>query len=175
MNRQIQSDLWSWRDVTPDEPMIEVSLVVNGEPFEREVPARMLLVHLIRDEFGLTGTKVGCETSACGCCTVLMDGKQVKSCTLLAAQSDGREIVTIEGDDGAKELDDIQQAFSEHHALQCGYCTPGMVMSVRGLLAQNSQPERDEIKKGIAGNLCRCTGYEFILDAVQSVVDRRNE
>lgn len=144
----------------------DVAITVNGTEYEREIPARMLLVHFLRDELGLTGTTVGCETSACGCCTVLLDGDRVKSCTLLAAQVTGREVTTIEGlaDD---ELTPIQQSFTESHALQCGYCTAGMVMSAHGLLNEESDLSRDEIKKGMNGNLCRCTGYRNIVDAIE--------
>jgi carbon-monoxide dehydrogenase small subunit len=122
----------------------------------------------LRDELGLTGTRIGCETSSCGCCTVLMDGERVKSCTLLAVQADGRELTTVEGlaDD---DLTDVQQAFSRNHALQCGYCTAGMVVSATALLEENPDPTRAEIEHGIACNLCRCTGYRFIVDAIEEV------
>jgi len=143
------------RDVT-------VELTVNGSPHRRVVPARTLLVHFLRDELGLTGTHVGCDTTQCGACTVDMDGCAVKSCTVLAAQAHGAEVTTIEG----IESGPIQRAFHAEHGLQCGYCTPGMVMSVRQLLADNPGPSEHEVREGLAGNLCRCTGYQNIVAAV---------
>lgn len=150
-------------------------MTINREEYTRDVPARMLLIHFLRDELDFTGSKIGCETSACGCCTVLMDGDAVKSCTLLALQADGSELVTVEGlaDDG--ELGTLQRAFSRNHAQQCGYCTAGMVMATTALLNDNPDPTRDEIKRGIAGNLCRCTGYRFIIDAVEEAAEARLE
>lgn len=145
----------------------EVTLTVNGTEYTRAVPTRTLLVHFLRWELGLTGTKIGCETSACGCCTVLLDGDPVKSCTLLAAQVDGRKVTTIEDLDDEGELDALQQSFSRHHAQQCGYCTPGMVMAATGILRDYPNPSREEIKGRLSGNLCRCTGYRSIVDAVQ--------
>ncbi len=144
-----------------------VSVTVNGEAYEREVEARRLLVHLIRDDLGLTGTHIGCDTGNCGACTVLVDGLAVKSCMLLAVQADGASIETVEslaGPDG--ELHPLQQAFSDHHALQCGYCTPGMLMSAKHLLDHNPEPTENEIRRAIQGNICRCTGYVNIVDAV---------
>lgn len=152
---------------TMTEPTAEVTITVNETEYSREIPGRMLLVHFLRQELELTGTKIGCETSACGCCTVLLDGDPVKSCTLLAAQVDGREVRTIESLDDDGELDRLQQSFSKNHAQQCGYCTPGMVMASTGLLDDNPDPSREEIERRFAGNLCRCTGYEPILDAVR--------
>ena len=154
--------------MTDDSPSerIEVSVEVNGTTYEREVPSRMLLAHFLRDELDLTGTKIGCETSSCGCCTVLLDGRRVKSCTLLTMQADGREVTTVEGL-GGEELTAVQESFSRNHALQCGYCTAGMVMSATALLEENPNPTREEIEHGIAGNLCRCTGYRFIVDAIE--------
>ncbi|MFW5918546.1 MAG: (2Fe-2S)-binding protein [Haloferacaceae archaeon] len=152
----------------------EIRVTVNGTEYEREVPGRTLLVHFLREELGLTGATVGCETSSCGCCTVLLDGDRVKSCTLLAAQADGRSITTIEGL-ADEELTPIQQSFSEHHALQCGYCTAGMVMAAHDLVETESNLSRDEIKEGMNGNLCRCTGYRNIVDAIQDVDRRRSE
>lgn len=151
----------------------DVTITVNGTEYEREIPGRMLLVHFLRDELGMTGPTVGCETSSCGCCTVLLDGDRIKSCTLLAAQADGRSVTTIEGlaDD---ELTPIQQSFSENHALQCGYCTAGMVMAAHDLIETESDLSRDEIKKGMNGNLCRCTGYRNIVDAIQEADQRRS-
>jgi carbon-monoxide dehydrogenase small subunit len=152
----------------------EITVTVNGTEYEREIPGRMLLVHFLREELGLTGATVGCETSSCGCCTVLLDGDRVKSCTLLAAQADGRSITTIEGL-ADEELTPIQQSFSENHALQCGYCTAGMVMAAHDLVETDSDLSRDEIKEGMNGNLCRCTGYRNIVDAIQDVDRRRSE
>jgi carbon-monoxide dehydrogenase small subunit len=141
---------------------VDVELTVNGTAHHRVVPARTLLVHFLRDELRLTGTHVGCDTTQCGACTVDMDGVAVKSCTVLAAQASGHEITTIEGlAQGA-----IQQAFWAEHGLQCGYCTPGMVLAVRQLLADNPGPTEAEVREGLAGNLCRCTGYQNIVAAV---------
>jgi len=156
------------------EPVREqaVSIDVNGELYEREVEARRLLVHFIRDDLDLTGTHVGCDTGNCGACTVLLDGKAVKSCMLLAVQADGSKITTVEGlapEDG--EQTPLQQAFSAHHALQCGYCTPGMLISATHLLAANPHPSEEEIRRGIQGNICRCTGYVNIVKAIESVAE----
>ncbi|WP_380676135.1 (2Fe-2S)-binding protein [Salinigranum sp. GCM10025319] len=153
---------------------IDLSITVNGTEYEREVPSRMLLVHFLRDELGLTGSRVGCETSSCGCCTTLLDGRRVKSCTLLAAQANNREVTTIEGLADDEELNVVQQTFSQKHALQCGYCTAGMVMSAHGLLSEGEELSRDEIKHGMAGNLCRCTGYNFIVDAIEEAAASDN-
>ena len=139
-----------------------VEVTVNGTSFRRDVPARTLLVHFLRDDLRLTGTHVGCDTTQCGACTVDMDGVAVKSCTVLAAQADGSEITTIEG----LAQGPIQRAFWAEHGLQCGYCTPGMVMAVRQLLADNPDPTEADIRAGLAGNLCRCTGYQNIVAAV---------
>jgi carbon-monoxide dehydrogenase small subunit len=146
---------------------MQVGLTVNGRPVSVDVEPRTLLVHLIRENLHLTGTHVGCETSYCGACTVLVDGVTIKSCTMLAVQADGTEITTIEGlaDDG--ELHPVQEGFWERHGLQCGFCTPGMIMSAVGLLAQNPDPSEDEIRHGIDGNLCRCTGYHNIVRAIE--------
>jgi carbon-monoxide dehydrogenase small subunit len=146
-----------------------VAVTVNGERYEREVEARKLLVHFIRDDLDLTGTHVGCDTGNCGACTVLVDGQAVKSCMLLAVQADGAEITTVEGLAGDGELTPLQRAFSEHHALQCGYCTPGMLLSATYLLSRNPQPTGDEIRRGIQGNICRCTGYVNIVKAIRAV------
>ena len=145
-----------------------VTITVNGETRRREVEPRMLLVEFLREELRLTGTHIGCDTSFCGACTVLLDGAPVKSCTLLAAQADGAEALTVEalGKDGG--LHPLQQAFSEHHGLQCGYCTPGMIMSSLALLAENPDPDPKAIRKALAGNVCRCTGYQNIIKAVQA-------
>jgi carbon-monoxide dehydrogenase small subunit len=147
---------------------VSVSLTVNGAPRSAAVPARTLLVHLLRDHLGLTGTHVGCDTTQCGACTVAMDGVAVKSCTVLAAQASGHEITTIEGlaaDDSGDGLHPIQRAFQEEHGLQCGYCTPGMVMAIRQLLADNPDPTEAEVRHGLGGNICRCTGYQNIVAA----------
>jgi carbon-monoxide dehydrogenase small subunit len=145
-----------------------VALTVNGTRHEAEVSPRTLLVHFIREHLGLTGTNIGCDTSSCGSCTVLMDGESVKSCTVLALQADGAEITTIEGLATDGELHPMQQAFHEHHALQCGFCTPGMVLASVSLLAENPNPTEEEIRLGLEGNLCRCTGYHNIVKAVQA-------
>jgi carbon-monoxide dehydrogenase small subunit len=146
-----------------------ISVVVNGEVYEQEVEARKLLVHFIRDVLDLTGTHVGCDTGNCGACTVLIDGKTAKSCMLLAIQADGATITTVEGLAGPDgELTTLQQAFSKSHALQCGYCTPGMLLSATYLLEQNPHPTEEEIRRGIQGNICRCTGYVNIVEAIKS-------
>ena len=143
-----------------------VRVAVNGERYEREVDARRLLVHLLRDELDLTGTHVGCDTGNCGACTILLDGEAVKSCMLLAVQADGASITTVEGLERDGRLHPLQQAFSDHHALQCGYCTPGMLMSAKYLLDNNPEPTEAEIRKALQGNICRCTGYVNIIEAV---------
>ena len=147
--------------------MRRVSLAVNGVRHELDLEPRELLVYVLRERLGLTGTNVGCDTSSCGACTVLLNGESVKSCTLLGVQADGTELTTIEGlaDNGA--LHPIQQAFHEQHGLQCGYCTPGMVMATVSLLAENSDPSEDEIRHALEGNLCRCTGYQNIVKAIR--------
>ncbi len=147
--------------------MVQVRIEVNGTRYNREVEARLLLVHFLREELGLTGTNVGCETSLCGACTVLMDGKSVKACTQLAVQADGTQITTIEGMAQDGELHPLQAAFREEHGLQCGYCTPGMIMAAADLLENNPQPTEGEIREGLKGNVCRCTGYHNIVKAVQ--------
>jgi carbon-monoxide dehydrogenase small subunit len=143
-----------------------IAVEVNGTTYEREVETRRLLVHFIRDDLDLTGTHIGCDTGNCGACTIHLDGKAVKSCMLLAVQADGHEVQTIEGIAPDGELTPLQRSFSEHHALQCGYCTPGMLMSASALLAQNPHPTEDEARKAIQGNICRCTGYINIVEAV---------
>jgi carbon-monoxide dehydrogenase small subunit len=145
-----------------------VSLAVNGVRHELDLEPRELLVYVLRDRLGLTGTNVGCDTSSCGACTVLMNGESVKSCTVLGVQADEFEVTTIEGLADNGNLHPIQQAFHEHHALQCGYCTPGMVLATASLLADNPEPSEDEIRHALEGNLCRCTGYQNIVEAVQS-------
>ena len=139
---------------------------MNGEPRDSEVESRLLLVHYLRDELGLTGTNVGCDTTNCGACTVLLDGEAVKSCTVLAAQADGAAVTTIEGLGRDGELHPLQEAFWDNHGLQCGYCTPGMIMAAADLLARNPDPTEEEVRHGLEGNLCRCTGYHNIVKAV---------
>ncbi len=144
-----------------------VSLTVNGQPRRMDIDPRTLLVQLIRDHLGLTGTHVGCDTAQCGACTVHVDGRAVKSCSILALQADGTEVTTIEGLATGDELHPMQQAFRDCHGLQCGYCTPGMVMSAIELLKHNPQPSEQQIREGLEGNICRCTGYQNIVKAVQ--------
>jgi carbon-monoxide dehydrogenase small subunit len=144
-----------------------ITVTVNGEAHEADVEPRLLLVHLLRDTFGLTGTHVGCDTSNCGACTVHVDGQSAKSCTMLAVQADGRAIKTIEGMADGANLHPLQQAFWDQHGLQCGFCTPGMIMQAAWLLEANPDPTEEEIRWGISGNLCRCTGYVNIVKAVQ--------
>ena len=148
--------------------MRRIAMTVNGAGREAEVEPRELLVYFLRETLGLTGTTVGCDTSSCGACTVLLDGESVKSCTLLAVQADGREVTTIEGLAQNGALHPVQQAFHEQHALQCGFCTPGMVLATVSLLAESPSPSEDEIRLALEGNLCRCTGYHNIVKAVQA-------
>ena len=145
-----------------------VRIVINGAEHRAEVEPRLLLVHFLREVVGLTGTHIGCETSLCGACTVLLDGMAVKSCTVLAVQADGRSVTTIEGLAASENLHPIQEAFWEEHGLQCGYCTPGMILCAQDLLQQSATPTEEEIREGIGGNLCRCTGYQHIVNAVKS-------
>ncbi|HZU07219.1 MAG TPA: (2Fe-2S)-binding protein [Chloroflexota bacterium] len=161
---------------------LTITVWVNGQAYTRTVPARLLLVDFLRNELGLTGTHIGCDTSTCGACTVHVDGRSVKACTMFAVQADGRAVRTVEGlahptegGPGERELHPLQQAFHEAHALQCGYCTPGMLMSALYLLEHNPNPTRDEIKRAIAGNLCRCTGYHFIIDAIELAAARMRQ
>jgi aerobic-type carbon monoxide dehydrogenase small subunit (CoxS/CutS family) len=144
-----------------------IAVEVNGERHEREVEARRLLVHFLRDDLDLTGTHVGCDTGNCGACSVLVDGQLVKSCMMLAVQADGARVETVEGLAHDGELTPLQQAFSDHHGLQCGYCTPGMLMSAKYLLDNNPEPTEAEIRKAIQGNICRCTGYVNIVEAIK--------
>lgn len=146
---------------------MNVEVTINGERHSHDVEPRLLLVHYLRDVVGLTGTHVGCETSLCGACTVMLDGQAVKSCTLLAVQAHGAEITTIEGLAENGELHPVQEGFWECHGLQCGFCTPGMIIAAHQLLERNSRPTEAQIRRGIEGNLCRCTGYQHIVDAVQ--------
>jgi len=146
-----------------------VQVTVNGVEYERDVEARKLLIHFVRDDLDLTGSHIGCDTGNCGACSMIVDGMLVKSCMMLAVQADGAAIETVEGLADGDELTPLQQAFSEHHALQCGYCTPGMLMSATALLRDNPSPSEDEIKKALQGNICRCTGYWNIFEAVKAV------
>ena len=148
-----------------------INVEINGESFEREVEARRLLIHFIRDDAGLTGSHIGCDTGNCGACSVLVDGALVKSCMMLAVQADGVKIETVEGLAQDGELTSLQQAFSDHHALQCGYCTPGMLMSATALLREHGNPTEEQIRKGIQGNICRCTGYVNIVEAVKAAAN----
>jgi carbon-monoxide dehydrogenase small subunit len=144
-----------------------INVSVNGASQQHEVEPRLLLVHYLRDVLGLTGTHIGCETSLCGACTIMVDGQAVKSCTVLAVQADGAEITTIEGLMKDGELHPMQEGFWERHGLQCGYCTPGMIMAATQLIDRNPDPSREEIRHGLEGNLCRCTGYQHIVEAVE--------
>ncbi|MDQ3818938.1 MAG: (2Fe-2S)-binding protein [Acidobacteriota bacterium] len=144
-----------------------ISVNVNGAAHNAEVEPRMLLVHYLRDVLGLTGTHVGCETSLCGACTILMDGQAVKSCTIFAVQADGSQVTTIEGLAQNGDLHPVQEGFWERHGLQCGYCTPGMIMAAAQILERNPNPTQEEIRHGLEGNLCRCTGYQHIVEAVE--------
>jgi carbon-monoxide dehydrogenase small subunit len=146
----------------------KISLRINGKSYSHEVEPRLLLIHYLREVAGLTGPHIGCETSICGACTVAVDGKAVKSCTMFAVQADGREVVTIEGIGAADNLHPVQEAFWNHHGLQCGFCTPGMIMASRQLLERNPNPSDEEIRHGLEGNLCRCTGYQHIVEAVKA-------
>jgi aerobic carbon-monoxide dehydrogenase small subunit len=150
---------------------VELTLRVNGEAERLVVEPRTLLVHALRDGLGLTGTKIGCDTSQCGACTVLLDGRAFKSCTLLAVRLEGTEVTTIEGLAAGSSLHPIQEAFAEHHGLQCGFCTPGMILATADLLARDPDPDDDAIRRGLAGNLCRCTGYQGILASVRAAAE----
>jgi len=150
----------------------KIGVSVNGTGCEAEVESRLLLVHFIRDMLRLTGTHIGCDTTHCGACTVLLDGEPVKSCTVLAVQADGREVMTVEGLEQNGQLHPLQEGFWEKHGLQCGYCTPGMMMTGYALLKSNAKPSEEEIRKAISGNLCRCTGYVNIVKAVQHAAAR---
>ncbi|MGZ4374991.1 MAG: 2Fe-2S iron-sulfur cluster-binding protein [Gaiellaceae bacterium] len=156
---------------------VRVRIAINGESHESEVIPRLLLVHYLRDTLGLTGTHVGCDTSNCGACTLLLDGEAVKSCTVLAVQADGSEVTTIEGlaGNGDRPLHPLQEAFWEHHGLQCGYCTPGMIMRAVDLLQRNPNPSEAEVRSSLDGNLCRCTGYHNIVKAVLAAAERMHE
>ncbi len=153
----------------------KIGVTINGAPHDAEVDSRLLLVHLLRDELGLTGTHIGCDTTHCGACTVLLDGEPVKSCTVLAVQADGRQIRTVEGLADSGNLHPIQDGFWEKHGLQCGFCTPGMMMTAVALLERNSDPDEQEIRQAISGNLCRCTGYVNIVKSVQHAAAKLRE
>jgi carbon-monoxide dehydrogenase small subunit len=150
----------------------QIRLTVNGAAHEAEVDSRLLLVHLLREVFRLTGTHIGCDTTHCGACTILLDGTPVKSCTVLAVQADGRQVMTVEGLEKDGKLHPLQEGFWEMHGLQCGYCTPGMMMTSFALLERNRSPSEPEIRQAISGNLCRCTGYVNIVKAVQYAADK---
>ncbi len=154
---------------------LKIRLKINGEEREAEVEPRLLLVHLIRETLGLTGTHIGCDTSNCGACTILLDGKPIKSCTIFAVQADGREVLTVEGLAKDGELHPIQEGFWQEHGLQCGFCTPGMLMTGYDLLQRNVNPSEDEIRQAISGNLCRCTGYVNIVKSVEYAARKLQE
>ena len=154
---------------------MKINIGVNGRPHEAHVEPRLLLVQFLRERCGLTGTHVGCETGVCGACTVLLDGKAVKSCTLLAVQADGGRVTTVEGLAEEGKLHPVQEGFWECHGLQCGFCTPGMIMSSIELLRKNPNPTRDQIREGLDGNLCRCTGYGHIVDAVEHAAKKESQ
>ena len=150
-----------------------IHITVNGVPREAEIDSRLLLVHFLREELRLTGTHIGCDTTHCGACTVLLDGEPVKSCTVLAVQADGHELMTVEGLEQGGQLDPIQEAFRQEHGLQCGFCTPGMMMTSYALLKRNADPSEAEIREAISGNLCRCTGYVNIVKSIQYAAAKR--
>jgi carbon-monoxide dehydrogenase small subunit len=152
-----------------------ISVTVNGQSQTAEVDSRLLLVHFIREQLALTGTHIGCDTSNCGACTVLLDGTAVKSCTLFAVQADGQSVETIEGVADGGQLHPLQEGFWEKHGLQCGYCTPGMIMTAKALLSKNPNPTEEQIRQGISGNLCRCTGYMKIVEAIQYAAEKLRE
>lgn len=155
-----------------DVPVRRVSIRVNGEQRSADVEPRLLLAHLLRSGFKLTGTHTGCDTTNCGACTVLYDGRPVKSCTMLAVQADGHDVLTVEGLATASELHPIQEGFKEEHGLQCGYCTPGMMLAAKALLDENPNPTEDDVRWALSGNLCRCTGYQNIVKAVLWAADK---
>jgi aerobic-type carbon monoxide dehydrogenase small subunit (CoxS/CutS family) len=147
---------------------MNITVTVNGTTYERDVEPRKLLIHFVRDDLDLTGSHIGCDTGNCGACSVIVDGTLVKSCMMLAVQADGSSVETVEGLSDDDELTKLQQSFKDHHALQCGYCTPGMLMSATALLRENPHPSDEEISKGLQGNICRCTGYWNIVEAVKA-------
>ncbi len=155
-----------------DGKKMHIAVTLNGKKYEDDVEPRLLLVHFIRENLSLTGTHIGCDTSNCGACTVIMDGKAVKSCTVLAVQTHGKEVLTVEGLAKGGKLHPVQEGFWEKHGLQCGFCTPGMMMAAYALLQKNPNPSEEEIRRGISGNLCRCTGYVKIVEAIQYAADK---
>lgn len=155
--------------------MATITVHINGSAYTADVEPRLLLVHLIRENLNLTGTHVGCDTSSCGACTILMNGRSVKSCTVYAVQANGKEVITIEGMAQGAQLHPLQEGFKEEHGLQCGFCTPGMIMRCADLLERNPNPTEEEIRWGISGNLCRCTGYNNIVKAVQYAANKLQE
>ena len=152
-----------------------ITIEINGESFTREVDARKLLIHLLRDDLALTGTHIGCDTSSCGACTVLLNGKSIKACTIFAVQVSNQKIETIEGVEQGEGLHPLQEGFHQEHGLQCGFCTPGMIMRGKELLEKNPNPTEEEIRWGISGNLCRCTGYSNIVKSIQYAANKLNE
>lgn len=168
-----------FREVAPTNPdglpVNRVTITVNGEQHTADIEPRLLLAHLLRQGLELTGTHTGCDTTNCGACTVLFDGRPVKSCTMLAVQADGHEITTVEGLGSSSGLDPIQEGFKDEHGLQCGFCTPGMMMSAKALLDENPTPTEEDVRWALAGNLCRCTGYQNIVKAVLWAAERRRE
>ena len=153
-------------------PVRRVTITVNGTERTADIEPRLLLAHLLRQGLKLTGTHTGCDTTNCGACTVLFDGKPIKSCTMLAVQADGHEVVTVEGIGGASELDPMQEGFQQEHGLQCGFCTPGMMLAAKALLDENPDPTEDEVRWALSGNLCRCTGYQNIVKSVLVAAER---
>jgi carbon-monoxide dehydrogenase small subunit len=151
----------------PPANALKIQLAVNGQTYTREVEPRLLLIDFVRNELGLTGSHIGCDTTTCGACTIHVDGRAVKSCTMFAVQANGSELLTVEGLANGDQLHPVQQAFHEKHGLQCGYCTPGMLMSAVALLKDTPRPSREQIKRAIAGNLCRCTGYHFVVESIE--------
>src|SRR2546428_7698768 len=172
MNRKFKGEVSSPLVYMESNVKRTINLTINGERHTDEVEPRLLLVHYVRDVLSLTGTDVGCETSLCGACTVILNGQAVKSCTVLAVQADGGEVLTIEGLEQDGTLHPLQEGFWEEHGLQCGYCTPGMIMSAVNLLNDTPKPSEREIREGIAGNFCRCTGYQHIVNAIQSAAHK---
>jgi len=156
------------RKTVPPEKAMNINLTINGKSYSQDVEPRLLLIHFLRDVAGLTGTHMGCETSLCGACTVELNGKAIKSCTMFAVQANGAEIVTVEGLATNGKLDPLQEAFWNEHGLQCGFCTPGMIMASKQILDRNPSPTEDEIRHGLEGNVCRCTGYQHIVNAVKT-------